>query len=179
MSISTRSRERADDTIERLRDRYGEFTPTVREGALSQPRYSGTVNRFEADGVIGGAGAWVRDQRDRVLLVRPRDSKGWVDPGRAQRAGESLEATARAAVSEQTGVEISIEGVRHAQLFEYQAEDRSWPPVYALNVLFDGEPTGERKPDAGDSIGAVDWWRSLPNTVAYEEMTELPFPATD
>jgi len=177
MSVADRSRARVDETLADLRERYGEFEVSEESGTIERARYSGAVNRFEGEGVVGGAGAWVTDPRDRVLLVRPKGADGWVDPGDAQEGGETLAETAKRAVSEQTGIDAELTGVLRAEVYEYTVEGTDWPPVHALNVTFRGE--GEGYPNTGDGIGAADWWRGSPNRVGYEAMNTFPFPATD
>jgi ADP-ribose pyrophosphatase YjhB (NUDIX family) len=177
MSVADRSRARVDETLADLRERYGEFDVVEETGTIARARYSEAVNRFEGEGVVGGAGAWVTDPRDRVLLVRPTDADAWVDPGDAQRAGETLEETARRAVEEQTGLDVEVTGVLRVEVFEYTVDDRDWPPVHAVNVTFRGESEGY--PNTGDGIGAADWWRGSPNRVGYEAMNSFPFPATE
>jgi ADP-ribose pyrophosphatase YjhB (NUDIX family) len=177
MSVADRSRSRVDEAVADLRERYGEFDVVEDRGTVSRARYSEAVSRFEGEGVVGGAGAWVTDPRDRVLLVRPMDADAWVDSGDAQRGGETLEETARRAVSEQAGIDADLTGVLRVEVYEYTVKDRDWPPIHALNVTFRG--TGEGYPNTGEGIGAADWWRGSPNRVGYVAMNEFPFPATD
>lgn len=178
MSVSDRSRARVEETLAALREEYGEFETVEESTALPAETYSRAVNRFEADGVVGGAGAWVTDDRDRVLLVRPQGANGWIDPGDGQRAGETLSETAVRAVDESTGVEMTVTGVLRAEVYEYTAEDREgWAPLTTVNVTFRGEGAGT--PIAGEGIGAADWWRDSPNRVGYEAMLSFPFPAVD
>jgi ADP-ribose pyrophosphatase YjhB (NUDIX family) len=177
MSVADRSRARVDETLVALRERYGEFEVVEARSAISHTRYSEAVNRFESEAVVGGAGAWVTDPRNRVLLVRPVGAEGWVDPGDAQHGGESLEETATRAVREQTGIEADLTGILRVEVYEYTVEDREWPPIHAINVTFRGD--GDGHPETGDGIGAADWWRGSPNRVGYDAMNEFPFPAME
>jgi ADP-ribose pyrophosphatase YjhB (NUDIX family) len=178
MSVTDRSRARVDETLAELRERYGEFETVERTADLPERAYSETVNRFEREAVVGGAGVWVTDPRDRVLLVRREGSDAWVDPGDAQRDGETVEETALRAVEEQASLEAELTGVLRAEVYEYRARDhRGWSPIHTLNVTFRGEAEGVAL--AGEGFGAADWWRDTPNRVGYEAMLEFPFPATN
>jgi ADP-ribose pyrophosphatase YjhB (NUDIX family) len=178
MSVTDRSRARVDEALDRLRGEYGEFETVSEETTIPRGTYSEAVNRFERDGVVGGAGAWVTDERGRVLLVRPTDREGWVDPGDAQRADEALADTAVRAVRESAGVEAVMEDVLRAERYTYRVADaEGWAPFTTLNVTFRG--TGAGTPTPGEGIGAADWWRDNPSRVGYEAMLSFPFPAVD
>jgi ADP-ribose pyrophosphatase YjhB (NUDIX family) len=112
-----------------------------------------------------------------VLLVRPENADGWVDPGDAQQGDETLGDTAIRAVAEQTGINAELTDILRAEVYEYTVENKAWPPVHAINVSFRGD--GEGYPEPGEGIGAVDWWRGSPNRVGYKAMNTFPFPATE
>jgi len=58
-----------------------------------------------------GAGAFIRDERGRVLLVRRADSGNWTLPGGMQDIGESIPQTALREVREETGLDVEITGL--------------------------------------------------------------------
>lgn len=64
-----------------------------------------------ADSIPPGAGALIRDERGRVLLVRRADSGNWSLPGGMQEIGESITQTAVREVREETGLDIEITGL--------------------------------------------------------------------
>jgi 8-oxo-dGTP pyrophosphatase MutT (NUDIX family) len=64
-----------------------------------------------ANSIPPGAGAFIRDDRGRVLLVRRADSGNWTLPGGMQDLGESITQTAVREVREETGLDVEITGL--------------------------------------------------------------------
>jgi len=64
-----------------------------------------------ANSIPPGAGAFIRDDRGRVLLVRRADSGNWTLPGGMQNVGENITQTAVREVREETGLDVEITGL--------------------------------------------------------------------
>lgn len=73
-------------------------------------------------------------ERDKILMVRNKDSDSWTLPGGTVEAGETLESAAIREVKEETGLDIKVHGLvavneafleasqEHAIFFTFRAE---------------------------------------------------------
>jgi len=133
--------------------------------------YDALVQTFETFGVVGGASIRVRDDSDRLLLVRHYGSEGWVDPGDSRRPGESYPECAVRGVRETTGIDATVDDLDqiHLLYFDDWTDRRPMPNPY---VCFDGRKRGGSiRP--GDQITEVRWAAELPEDLLYEELAEL------
>lgn len=168
-----RSRERANALLVGLAAEFGEYRVSEKTWENTQGNYDRIADQFESNH-HGGAGVWVRDAADRVLLVRQEGSEAWSEPGGAREPGESFPTTAVREVAEETGLEVELTGVLEVAVVTHDAWDR--PPLVVPEVLFTGEPVdGELSPQDGE-IAAAEWWTEPPDVVAYEDIYEYPFP---
>lgn len=172
--LTRRSRERVDALADSLREEYGEFRTVEKTWRHPPHMYEGLVERFEA-GDSGGAGAWVHDEEGRVLLVREGPS-GWTDPGGKRESGEDLAETARRAVREATGVEVSVTGVLELhEVTVYDGTDPDRPHLLEPIVTYLARhESGDPAP--GEGVEAVEWFEETPRPPAYEEIAERPIP---
>jgi 8-oxo-dGTP diphosphatase len=169
-----------DDTLSRLRERYGAFHIVDTEWVVDPETYDSTAERASA-GTVGGAGAWVRRECDgetAALMVREADKGGWSEPAGKQEPGESLRAAACRETYEETGVECRLTGVLRAERAVHVVDDSGdsaeRPPLPRLIVVFDaeylrGEPTAQ---EAG--IANAAWLTEHPDEVAYPGVADLP-----
>lgn len=147
------SRDRVTARLSQLQDSYDGFDVRQTTVSVGSDEYERAVAGTEG---VARADVRVRDG-DRVLCVP--DGDGWVDPGRPVGAGQSIAATARAAVERQTGVRPTIEGVERVAIAS--VNDDEVPengPVYRLRVRFAG------RPDRGAVRPGVAEWRREPPT---------------
>ncbi len=174
--LTARSADRFDALADRLRDEYGDVEVVEVTWRHPPGMYDDLVARFEA-GTAGGAGAWVHDDRGRVLLVR--EGHGWTDPGSKRRPGESYAETARRAVTEATGVATRVEGVLELHRVEvFDGTDRTRPTLVEPVVVFTARATGRTARDAVADDETVRWFAEPPDAAAYEgvERRPIPFP---
>jgi len=196
-NLTDRSRRRIEAAIDRLTDRFGPVEPVVDDWTAAGEEYADLVDRVRA-GTLGGAGAWVRDDRGRVLLVRRAATpEVWSEPSGHHEPGEDLHETARREVREETGVECRITGVALFQHVRYhpsdgrsgdhppgsRSDDAGDPtdggPIHRAIVVFDAEHVaGDPRPEPGEIV-AAEWWDRHPEALLYEELRELPVPAAE
>lgn len=177
VAITERSRERVDDALADLRDRFGVDLVVEREWTVDPGTFDRTVERFEA-GTVGGAGAWVAGEDGAVLLVRERDRPGWSEPSGKHEPGEMLAGTARWEVREEAGVAIDIDHVALAQRAVHV--DRTGPdrkPVHRLVVVFAARHVGGEARAAERGVEAVQWFDETPDDLQYDLLDDLPIPA--
>lgn len=129
------------------------------------------VGTFEAFGVVGGAGVRVRDDAERILLIRFDEAEGWVDPGGGRRPGESYRECAARAALETTGVEVTPGDLAQVHLL-YMDDWTARPAVPNPYVSFHGDlEGGDAAPGAG--VEEVRWADEVPDELVYDELAEL------
>jgi len=176
--LPARSRERVNDWLDELRERYGAVEYIEKRWELAPDAYEASRNRI-AEGANGGAGIWATDDEGRVLLVRNEGDEGWADPGGKREGGESFEAAARREVREETGVDCEITGLREVHVLELADEtDSDRPTLASLIAIFDGVRVGGTPRPREGEIAEVGWFEACPDTVLYTEVAERPFPAS-
>jgi 8-oxo-dGTP pyrophosphatase MutT (NUDIX family) len=129
------------------------------------------------------------DQEDRLLLVRGSDTGTWQMVGGAVEPGESPWDAARRETAEETGLEVSLSGIRAAiggPRFQhtYPNGDR----VAFVSTVFDGRiVSGTPTPD-DDEITEVAWFdpaelaagaRHAPGSLLDESLPELALAILD
>lgn len=168
-----------DDSVARLRERFGPFPVEETEWVVDPETYDQTAARTTA-GTVGGAGAWIRRKRNgetEALMVREAEKGGWSEPAGKQEPGESLGAAACRETREETGVECRLTGVLRAERAIHIVDDENEagvPPLPRLIVVFEGDHLrGEpmaREPD----IAAAAWMNEIPENVTYPAVTDFP-----
>ncbi|WP_415380916.1 NUDIX hydrolase [Halosimplex sp. TS25] len=177
--LATRSRERVDDWLADLRERYDDFDRVEKRWEVSPEAYERDRDRIAA-GANGGAGVWITNDDGEVLLARNDGDEGWADPGGKREAGESFAEAARREVREETNVRCAITGIREVHVLELVDEtEPDRPTLASLIVIFDGTAEGgEARPREGE-IAEVAWFESRPDAVLYPEVAARPFPASE
>lgn len=173
MSLTSRTYAAVWRALARLAGRYGRLDVVGTDWPQSRAAYERTVERFEA-GTVGGAGAWVRDDAGRALVVRQADAEGWAEPGGKQEPGESLHETARRETREEAGVEVDLLGVVRAQVARHTCTDEDRPTLYRLIVVFDARYVGGDPRPGADEIAEVRWATETPEPVRYPLVREYP-----
>jgi 8-oxo-dGTP diphosphatase len=171
-----RAARAVDDALERLQERYGSVTVQESVWRVDPAAYDATARRAAA-GTVGGAGAWVRRERDgttEALMVREADHGGWSEPAGKQEPGESLAAAACPETYEETGVECRLTGLLRAERAVHVAEGADRPPLPRLIVVFEaGYLRGEPRP-RDESVDEAAWCSEFPEQLRYAGVTELP-----
>jgi ADP-ribose pyrophosphatase YjhB (NUDIX family) len=163
MTVGDRTRSEVRRRIQRLRDRYGDFP--VRETTVeNDPDYFETGVELATEGWVGDAGAFVTDEEGRALLIRHEESPDrWGTPGGGHEPGETLEATARREVREETGVDCSLVGValaRHKTVRHAEDPDRE---LHLLTVEFAAEYEGGDRSVGDEEVLEARWFETLPD----------------
>ena len=131
------------------------------------------VDRFDAYGVVGGAGVRIHDDRG-VLLVRYDETSGWLEPGAERLPGESYRECARRALAEVTPVEAAIEELAQVHLL-YMDDRTARQPVPNPYLVFEGRKTGGSA-TSGRTNAETRWVGSPPSDPGYAELAELSLP---
>lgn len=176
MDVTARSRASVEEALDGLRRERGVERVVEARWSQDESTYERDRRRFAA-GTVGGAGGWVRDEEGRVLLVRETPGGPWSEPAGKQEPGESLTATARREVLEETGVEADLGPVALAQVVETTCPGR--PPLWRLVVVFHGRRTGGELRAREAGIAAVRWFDERPADLLYDALGRLPVPADD
>lgn len=103
------------------------------------------------------AGAAVRDDADRLLLIQSVHRDPWENPGGSGEAGETPAETARREVREETGLDVRLTRVLYVRTMELDlgAPERLPIPV----VIFGAEPAEEAESmtsGSSDSSGPIE-----------------------
>ncbi|MFW5939897.1 MAG: NUDIX domain-containing protein, partial [Halolamina sp.] len=144
------------------------------EWQVEPESYDAAVERAAA-GTVGGAGAWIRRERDgttEALMVRESAHGGWSEPAGKQEPGESLADAARRETYEETGVECRLTRLLRAERAIHVAPDR--PPLPRLIVVFDAEYLRGEPRSRDESVDEVAWLSSFPDRLRYPGVAELP-----
>ena len=102
-----------------------------------------------------GAGVYVLDKQNRVLLQQRNDNRAWGAPGGAMELGESFEQTARREFREEMGLEVGelqlLQVFSGAELYHIYPSGNE---VYFVSARFVCRETmGEIRPDPMEVIG--------------------------
>ena len=112
--------------------------------------------------------ALCRDNSGRILLVRQKDSGKWSTPGGAIEPGESPEQAAIREVREETGLDISVDGLRTAVGGpEYRTIYANGDELSFVALVYDATVTGGEPTPDDEETSEVAWF-------AIEELDELP-----
>ncbi|WP_338727805.1 NUDIX hydrolase [Haladaptatus sp. DJG-WS-42] len=166
MAVSERSREQVGELLSTLSTQYGSVPVNQTTTALPPATYERACEQFAAGRVVC-AGVRLEDPDGRVLLVKEDDGTNrWAEPGGRVGADETLEAGAKRLVKRTTGLDCDIDEVTRVSIVGIGDERNvERPPVYQLQLLFSGVPTGGELRE-GDGVAAVEWWTNPPATVS-------------
>lgn len=167
--LTERSRRLADEVVDGLRSSYD---PCYLEFAsVDDPALFATGRRLVADGFGWGTGAWVTDDRGRVLMIRHPGDRQWGIPAGAHEPDleNTVEETARREVFEETGVTTTIDDCfrLHHKCFYLPAEPTA--RLYMVEAFFEGratDPEIELVPDRWEdheTIAEADWKAQPPS----------------
>jgi ADP-ribose pyrophosphatase YjhB (NUDIX family) len=109
-----------------------------------------------------------RDEQDRLLLVRQRESGRWSLPGGAIEPGERPDDAARREALEESGIEVEITGLAHALGGpEYVTTYANGDVLSYVALVYTADRVGGVLEPDGDEIDQVGWFSSA-------ELRELP-----
>lgn len=178
MTITDRTSREVASTLARLREEYGSFTIVDKEWVVSPSWYEFTRERVE-DGAVGGAGAWVHDTDGQVLLVQRRGEERWEEPGGKHEPGETLEETARREAREEAGIECEPVDIAQAHRITVRCERPDGrPDIEQVFVIFRATYTGGKPEPREGEIATVRWWDHHPENLHYDEVRDIPIPAS-
>ncbi len=111
--------------------------------------------------------AVVRDDRERVLLVRRSDDGNWELPGGRIEVGETTAEALRREVFEESGISVAITGVSGiysdpAHIVVYRVEGARQQVALCLHARPD-QPGQRPRPDE-DETTAADWFTAAETT---------------
>lgn len=169
--VTDASKRAVADAIDGLREEWGDCETVDQQWNVSPEQWDRDRVRFDA-GTVGGAGAWVRRDDGRALVVRHADEPGWSEPAGKQEPGESLAETAVRETREETGVAVDLVGLVMAHRITARAPDR--PPLHRIVVVFEAEYAGgDPEPREGE-IAAVRWVAEHPDDLLYPQVAAYP-----
>ena len=161
--------ERAERILERIEERYGP-APRREPAHHVAPEYAPETFPPSVDAqlerIAGIAGVLVTDEDDRVLVVDVTyNDVDWQTPGGAVEPGDSLPETARKETREETGLEITIDGLLYTRRAEVEYDPTVAETPTIPMAVFTGRPIGGRLesggnvlPDGRDEIADVAWF---------------------
>lgn len=165
MNIEERTRNKVNQQLSQLEEKYGEFS-VQQETVTNEPDFFEKGRQLAEEGWIGDAGAWVTDDRGRVLLIKHSDApERWGTPGGGHKPGETLEETAQREVREETGVECSLTGIYWARRKTIIHENDSNKRIYMLTVEFEADYEGGELDIGDDEILEARWFSEPPRCV--------------
>lgn len=154
-----------EQLLEALRVQHTEIHVETIEETLSEENFS--VAEAET-GTVVDVRTWV--ERDgNVLLIHDRNSPNiWTEPGGTPEPNEGFEVTAQREVTEETGIDCTITGLRgvvcHIRRLENDPSDEA--VLYQLFYTADGHAGDVQKQT--EEIRDVRWWASLPESFASD-----------
>ena len=163
MSVVAASRH-LDRTLATLAAEYGSVEVVGEAHDVEPDEYDRLDERADAFDGCGGAGAWLRDEDGRVLLVAGEE--GWREPGTTRLPDDDPADAARRAVREQTGLDPEFTDVRHVHV-RFASDWTERPPIPQPFVVFEGTTSGSPAEGAR-------WHDSRPEDLLYERLAELP-----
>jgi ADP-ribose pyrophosphatase YjhB (NUDIX family) len=152
------------------RDRIAPDAPRVQQTLRLPESTLDSLHEWAVEGTGLAAAARVRDQRDRVALVRNSWTDGWFLPGGGVEAEETVRQAAAREVREETGLSATVGRPLVVVDQQYVAEDSGETRFDALFVVYAATATGEI-PDAerlgtsDDEIRAARWFDRLPENL--------------
>jgi 8-oxo-dGTP diphosphatase len=170
--------ERVERVAERLQDRYGEV-PVERE-VVEQPAAGFEELVANArDGYNGGAYAWVVrdpadaaeltetfagefDDRERVLMILPRDGDEWGLPGGGREGEESWADAAVREVREEAGVNCEVTGLWLLRHNVWRSPATEHPDTHSLHAFFDARYAGGSIAVQPGEVNGAAWFAALP-----------------
>ena len=163
MSVVTAGRH-LDRTLATLAAEYGSVEVVGEPYEVGPDEYDRLLERAESFDGCGGAGAWLQDENERVLLVSGEE--GWREPGTTRLPDDDPAEAARRAVREETGLAADLTDVRHVHVrFLQDWTDRD--PIPQPFVVFEGTASGT-------PTGTARWHASRPEDLLYERLSDLP-----
>lgn len=163
----------ASRELNALRERFGMYD-LVEERTVNEPElYEGGLEIVEEYGMLADAGAIVRDEDGRVLLIRHAEADGWGHPSGMYEGESSLVETAEREVRESTGVEATVTGFRYVREkhivrdVEREVEPGDLlPPSYPMvTVIFTAEGSGDASAADADEVLEARWFDEPPADV--------------
>lgn len=163
MAAENDARVAVDTELDDLDERFGDFELTETTVENDPAFYEHGLDRVRETGMLADASALVRDDRNRVLLVRhPHTPESWVTPGGGYEAGDgSLVATAVREVEEETTVRPVVTDILSARIrtIEHRDEQRSYP---MLRLQFTARGDGPASAASDDEILEARWFADPP-----------------
>lgn len=162
MDIERETWHDTQSRIERLRDKFGEFELEQAE-VENDPEFFDHGLELARAGWRGDAGAIVKDQEDRVLMIRHEGAPAkWGPPGGGHEPGETMEETALREVQEETGIDCDLVDVNYARRKTIFLDGDPDQRYHMLTVIFDGEYRGGSIETSDEEVLEATWFEELP-----------------
>lgn len=127
---------------------------------------------------IGRRSGRLDHQRYRSSIIdSEQGSEAWLEPTSKHEPRETLEATARCEVREETGVVCRLTDVLVVQ--RTRVVHRPHPPLDRVIVTFAADYIGDEPRPATGEIDDVQWWRTRPPELEYDLLDRLPISASE
>lgn len=163
---------------DRLCDQFGMAPVRERHDTPTAERFEEWIE-LSRDGYIGSAYALIRrpvdqlpplsesmgdvgEERERVLLILGRGSSTWGVPG-GQEAAETMEATVRREVAEETGIDISVKTIGHMR-HEIATCEGYDERLHVLRVFFHADYEGGTLSIQPEELNGAAWFADPPPT---------------
>jgi 8-oxo-dGTP diphosphatase len=162
---------------ERLFERYGDAPVRTRHDTPAAAQFEEWIALSRA-GYIGSAYALVRrspdqlppltesmtvdgEEQERVLLILGRGGTNWGVPGGGQEGDETMEETVRRELSEETGIDISLQDIGHMR-HEIATCEGYDERLHVLRVFFHAEYAGGSVSIQPGELNGAAWFADPP-----------------
>jgi 8-oxo-dGTP diphosphatase len=172
-----KSKQKVEELIEDLRDRYGHFEVNDKTWEVSEDGFETELENFR-EGGYGGTGIWLTNEEGQVLLVRNKDDDSWGDPGGHHENEESFEEAALRETKEETNVEAEITGIQSVDRVKFKHEGTGGY-LFNLLVIFRGKYVSGRPEPQEEEIAEVKWWDKHPENLLYEDLKQFTIPEAE
>lgn len=159
--LADRATQSADTAYHHLRDRYDEPMEFDRTKHVSRSRFRTLAERIHVSGAPYGTHTIVHRSTGELLLVRHEGVDMWVLPGGQLNSGESFHDAARRELCEETGIEVTYEGLAMLTRIELcHGTYSTWGvlPVFVAQA----DTTEPNICDPDEEISKAQWFTELP-----------------
>lgn len=172
---------------ERLCERFGAAPVHERHDTPTAKRFEEWIE-LSKNGYVGSAYALIRrpvdqlpplsesmaidgEERERVLLILGRGGSTWGVPGGGQAADETMETAVRREVTEETGIDVSVNKINHMR-HEIATCDGYDERLHVLRVFFHADYAGGTLSIQAGELNGAAWFADPPPTERLQPGTQ-------